>query len=192
MTTSATTTATPEQELATLLALVADMSKLALAMSHHAIHLQERIPIVVAAHVAALHAAQSVEFERGIAHTPDELEALHPPGIADFATWYAVIVGREPGIYLSSEEADSLVKGVPNQYRKKKSSRLEALAFYCLKYGQREVMKLTEVVDDEFAAAPPSSQPSQASQALSRAASLPPTSGPRNYSAMEISVIVEY
>ncbi|KAJ7024941.1 hypothetical protein C8F04DRAFT_1191986 [Mycena alexandri] len=159
MSTPATTTPTPEQELAALLAQLSDMSKLALAMSHHVIHLQEKIPVVLQALVAAATQAQSIEFERGVAITPDELEARFPPGMADLA---------------ACEEADEQVNGVPNQYRKKKSSRREALDFYRHKYAQREVMKLTEVVDEEPIEAQAPSQPP---------VSLSPPAGTRRYSS---------
>jgi hypothetical protein len=109
--------------------------------------------------------ARGPDFEVGVAITPDALERRFPSGVAELATWYVVAVGREPGIYISrliplhlpislllilfvSDEAEDLVKGVPNFCREKKKSRREALDFYRHKYEHHEVMKLTEVVED--------------------------------------------
>ncbi|KAJ7707187.1 hypothetical protein B0H16DRAFT_1746581 [Mycena metata] len=162
-----TTPTTPEQELAALVAQFSDLTKLAVAMTQHCVHLQERLPAVVAMHVDALK-ARAMEFEQGTTVTPDELESRFPPGVGDNATWYVVIVGREPGMYLSSTEADDQVKGVPNMSRLKKSSRREALDFYRHQYNHHEVMKLTEVYEEEPVAAPVASLPPRASASGSR------------------------
>ncbi|KAJ7916075.1 hypothetical protein B0H13DRAFT_2451280 [Mycena leptocephala] len=134
-----------------------------------------------AAHVAAL-SPRAPEFEVGVAITPEALERRFPPGVGDLATWYVVAVGREPGLFISSDEAEDQVKGVPNFCREKKKSRREALDFYRHKYEHREVMKLTEVVED----VPSDSQPRpSASQTVA-----PPPSQSCHYSAVKITVTV--
>ncbi|KAJ7858790.1 hypothetical protein B0H13DRAFT_2571223 [Mycena leptocephala] len=178
---NATTAATPEEELAALLVRVADLSRLSVSITQHCFQLQERIPAVVAAHVAALSPG-APEFEVGVAITPKALERRFPPGVGDLATWYVVAVGREPGLFISSDEAEDQVKGVPNFCREKKKSRREALDFYRHKYEHREVMKLTEVAED----VPSDSQPRpSASQTVA-----PPPSQSRRYSAVKITVTV--
>ncbi|KAJ7459013.1 hypothetical protein FB451DRAFT_1182599 [Mycena latifolia] len=150
----ATTTASPEQELAALVAQVTALSKLALEMTKHCIELHGKstplyaLPGVIASQVAAalaVPAASSVDFISGTALTPDELEALFPPGVGDHQTWHVVCIGREPGLYPSAEDAEEQVKGVPNQFRQKKSGRLEALSFYRYKYLRGEVIKYCDL-----------------------------------------------
>jgi hypothetical protein len=95
---------------------------------------------------------------------------MHPAGLGDEQHWYAVIVGREPGIYRSAyvhplhveqlspsssrAEADQQVLGVPGQYRQKKASRREALVFYATKYQEGLVAKWTEATVGAAAPAP--------------------------------------
>ncbi|KAJ7450108.1 hypothetical protein FB451DRAFT_1186883 [Mycena latifolia] len=144
----ATTTPSPEQELA---ALVAQLTGLT-----------DTLPGVIASQVAAALAAPTgssgTEFVQGTARTPDELEALFPPGVGDYQTWHVVCIGREPGLYPSAEDADDQVKGVPNQFRQKKSGRIEALGFYRYKYGRGEVVKYSDLTA-AFAAASISAAP---------------------------------
>ncbi|KAJ6566708.1 hypothetical protein B0H19DRAFT_1257900 [Mycena capillaripes] len=147
----ATTVPTPEQELAALAMQITDLSKLA-------------IPAVVAAHVAAIR--PTVMFEWGTAPTPDEMETAFPSGPNESGVWYVVCVGRQPGLYFNSLEADEQVKGVPNQFCQKKTSRREALDFYHYKFDRNEVKKLTEVPIDTTAA-PSSSKPLSSSSSAS-------------------------
>ncbi|KAJ6608379.1 hypothetical protein B0H10DRAFT_2439074 [Mycena sp. CBHHK59/15] len=88
--------------------------------------------------------APGVEWIQGIPLTPDQLEASNPPGICDDSAWQVVCIGREPGMYISFEEANSHLTGVPNQFRQKKSSRIEALAFYRARYLAGKVEKWNE------------------------------------------------
>ncbi|KAJ6570823.1 hypothetical protein DFH09DRAFT_1312866 [Mycena vulgaris] len=162
----ATSAPTPAQELAALVAQVADLSQLALDLTAKCIDINQQLPIVVASQVAAavaeltrtfffsflcytlayLLAIADVEFVEGVAITPDALEALFPPGVGDYQSWYVVCIGREPGLYPSSEEADDQVTGVPHQFRRKKNGRQEALNFYRAKYVSGQVVKMTEAV----------------------------------------------
>ncbi|KAJ7097251.1 hypothetical protein B0H15DRAFT_797931 [Mycena belliarum] len=86
---------------------------------------------------------------KGIALTPDQLEASFGPGVGDEQTWHVVCIGREPGLYASPTEANLQIEGVPNQFREKKKSRVEALAFYRHRYESARVEKWNAVpVDD--------------------------------------------
>ncbi|KAJ7441888.1 hypothetical protein FB451DRAFT_1360221 [Mycena latifolia] len=151
----ATTTATPEQELAALVAKVTVLSKLALEMTKHCIDLHDALPGVIASQVAAALAAvtgPSADFIQGSALTPNELDALFPPGVGENQTWHVVCIGRNPGLYPSAEDADEQVKGVPNQFRQKKAGRVEALSFYRYKYNRGEVLKFVDIVATAAAA----------------------------------------
>ncbi|KAJ6631939.1 hypothetical protein B0H10DRAFT_1937677 [Mycena sp. CBHHK59/15] len=132
------------------------LSKTSIALTSLCVQIQTEIPLIIASQVAAAvaeaaPAALAPSFVQGTPRTPTQLEAAHPPGSGDFQTWHVVIRGREPGLYASVEEADAQVLGVPNQFRQKKTSRVEALAFYRLKYTDQKVEKWT---DAPAAAAP--------------------------------------
>ncbi|KAJ6539874.1 hypothetical protein DFH09DRAFT_1323424 [Mycena vulgaris] len=146
---TSTTSPTPAQELAALVAKVAALFKLALEMMKLTMDIDDAIPNVVASQVAeAVAATQPLvpQFVEGVASTPAQMDAMFPPGFGDHQPWYVVIVGREPGLYGSSVRADAEVNGVPGQFRQKKSSRIEALAFYRNRYNDNAVIKLNEVV----------------------------------------------
>ncbi|KAJ7085638.1 hypothetical protein B0H15DRAFT_801799 [Mycena belliarum] len=85
---------------------------------------------------------------KGIALTPDQLEASFGPGVGDEQTWHVVCIGREPGLYASPTEANIQIEGVPNQFREKKKSRVEALAFYRHRYESARVEKWNSVSVD--------------------------------------------
>ncbi|KAJ7118297.1 hypothetical protein C8R44DRAFT_878905 [Mycena epipterygia] len=142
----ATTAPTPQQELAALVAKVAALSKLALDLTRQCIDINQDLPRVVDLQVAAAMAEppSEVEFVQGVAITPDALDTLFPPGVGDFQPWYVVCIGRELGLYPSSDEADEQVSGVPHQFRRKKSGRAEALSFYRAKHVAGQVAKMTE------------------------------------------------
>ncbi|KAJ6528818.1 hypothetical protein B0H19DRAFT_1083162 [Mycena capillaripes] len=145
---SLTTTApTPKQELAALIAQVAELSKTALDVTRHCIDLNERIPRVVRAQVDAAigQLTPAPAFVQGVAPTPAELEAAFPPGRSDSQAWYVVCVGRQPGMYATFEEADAQVLGVPGQKRRKMTGRGPALAYYRQMYAQNDVMLLREI-----------------------------------------------
>ncbi|KAJ7433318.1 hypothetical protein B0H11DRAFT_1939648 [Mycena galericulata] len=144
---NATTAPTPAQELAALVAQVASLSKLALDMTKHCIDISDAIPRVVESQVAEAVAAlvpSPPQYIRAAAMTPAQVEALHPPGFGDQSTWYVVLVGREPGLYGSSAEADVQVNSVPGQFHRKKDSLREAHAYYRQQYNAGMVEKLVE------------------------------------------------
>ncbi|KAJ6487346.1 hypothetical protein DFH09DRAFT_1105919 [Mycena vulgaris] len=167
-----TTSPTPAQELAALVTKVAALSKLALEMTKLTMDIDgmacptlsfpadfclEAIPTVIASQVAAAVAAvqpPAPQFVEGVAYTPTQMDGMFPPGFGDHQAWYVVIVGREPGLYGSSVAADAEVNGVPGQFRQKKSSRIEALAFYRNRYNDNAVIKLNEAVVAAPAPAP--------------------------------------
>ncbi|KAJ6530878.1 hypothetical protein DFH09DRAFT_1093491 [Mycena vulgaris] len=77
---------------------------------------------------------------RGVARTPTEARGCLSRGVGDELPWQVVCIGREPGLSASSltlcsDDANEQITGIPNQFRQKKSTRLEALAFYCLHYN---------------------------------------------------------
>ncbi|KAJ7138170.1 hypothetical protein C8R44DRAFT_868495 [Mycena epipterygia] len=136
----------PAEELAALVAKVDALSKLALDMTKLAININQAIPAVVTAQVAtavALLAPSPPAFTHSQGRTPGQMEMAFPLGFGDQQSWYVVIVGREPGLYGSSAEADAQVNGIPGQFRQKKSNRLEALAFYCHRFLDGTVDKVT-------------------------------------------------
>ncbi|KAJ7116914.1 hypothetical protein C8R44DRAFT_738784 [Mycena epipterygia] len=139
---TATTATTPvSTELAALVAKVDALSKLALDMTKLTIDINTAIPVAVTAQVA-LVTPPAPAFVHGHPRTPGQMEIAFPAGTGDQQSWYVVTVGREPGLYGSSAEADAQVTGIPGQFRQKKSNRLEALAFYRHRYLDGAVSKI--------------------------------------------------
>ncbi|KAJ7198695.1 hypothetical protein C8J57DRAFT_1262251 [Mycena rebaudengoi] len=134
------TAPSPSTEFEAFTAKVASISKLAVELTKMAIDVQ-KLPAIVAAQVEAAARAVLPDtlWVRGTPLTPDELEAKFPPGNGDHQTWYVVIRGRNPGLYPSSNDCDVQVRGVPNEFRQKKTGRVEALAFYHQHYLRDEV-----------------------------------------------------
>ncbi|KAJ7846747.1 hypothetical protein B0H14DRAFT_3454234 [Mycena olivaceomarginata] len=138
MTTFASSTATQPStptEMEALVALVARLSTASMDVVRLAAEVQAKIPAVVALEAAAARASATAAaaqaspvWVRGIPKTPAELELQYPEGSGE--TWYVVICGREPGMYHTAKEANDNCDGVPNQLKQKKTSRLEALAWY--------------------------------------------------------------
>ncbi|KAJ6548366.1 hypothetical protein B0H19DRAFT_1298949 [Mycena capillaripes] len=144
-----TNAATPEQELAALIAQVGALSKIALDMTRHCIEINDQLPRVVRAQVDAALAGltPAPAFVQGAAPTPAELEAAFPPGRGDNQTWYVVCIGCRPGLYATPEEADDQVLGIPGQSRRKMSGRGPALAYYRHMYSQNGVMRLKFILE---------------------------------------------
>ncbi|KAJ6490992.1 hypothetical protein C8R45DRAFT_928817 [Mycena sanguinolenta] len=121
------TTATPasrsDTDLEAIVALVSRLSVAASEATRLAIEVQTKLPLVL-----TKHAATSITWIRGVAKTPSAVEAACPAGSGE--VWYVVIRGREPGLYRTPEEANMQTDGVPHQFREKKKSRREAIAFY--------------------------------------------------------------
>ncbi|KAJ6629971.1 hypothetical protein B0H10DRAFT_1939223 [Mycena sp. CBHHK59/15] len=113
----ATNASTPAQELEALVALVARLSAASLEATHLAAQIQATLPTTIASQIAAAAPAPVARappaFVRTVAQTPVALETAFPEGSGEVCA-----------------EADDLTNGVPNQFRQKKTSRREALAFY--------------------------------------------------------------
>ncbi|KAJ7177505.1 hypothetical protein C8R43DRAFT_1118495 [Mycena crocata] len=184
---SATTASTSQGEMDALLAMVANLSHLSLDLTRLCIDVQNVVPgialsrkalemtgacldvkdqirhafavVVEAAAAASAPPAPLVEWVRRQALTPDQLETSHPAGYCDDSAYQVVTIGHEPGIFISSEDASVNISGVPKGYRKKKDSRVEALAFY---RAQFEAGKVEKWIDTPIvpAAANPAPAPS--------------------------------
>ncbi|KAJ7725127.1 hypothetical protein B0H14DRAFT_3519409 [Mycena olivaceomarginata] len=136
---TSTKTSTPT-ELEALVALVARLSTATMDVVRLTAEVQAKLPAVVAGEVvaaraatAAAQAAQAAQAEatatdpapdaadplwvRGTPKTPAQLELQYPEGSGE--TW---------------AEADSNCNKVPNQLKAKRTSRLEALAWYRREY----------------------------------------------------------
>ncbi|KAJ7124042.1 hypothetical protein C8R43DRAFT_945014 [Mycena crocata] len=161
--TAATTAPTPAEELAAVLAQVAVMTKLSVDITKMSIDLHQRIPVLVARSAAAAAAAAPPPapavaaplFIEGVARTPAQLEAAFPPGHGDKLPWYVVCIGREPGLYATSDESERQVNGIPRQFRIRKGSRVEALNFYRERYEEQAVSKINEAPPAPATAAAP-------------------------------------
>ncbi|KAJ7439020.1 hypothetical protein B0H11DRAFT_1934797 [Mycena galericulata] len=178
----------PQQELAALVKRVSELSQMALDMTRLCIDVQAVVPGISLSRQAFEMARVCLDLRTGIpeafaratgvasvepvptsagidwveepAPTPAQMESYFPPGLGDDMAWHVVCIGREPGLYSSTDEADRQITGVPNQFRQKKSSRLEALAFYRLRYDSGRVHKMVampvEASSAVLALAPPS------------------------------------
>ncbi|KAJ7834686.1 hypothetical protein B0H13DRAFT_2369773 [Mycena leptocephala] len=118
--------------------------------------LAAKLPVVLAAEISAVTAVAATdaaaaaereeeEYAAAAAADPIFLEAAFPEGSGE--TWDVAIPGREPGMYRTSAEADALCNGVPNQLKRKKTSRREAIAWYREHYlagPPNDVQKWTE------------------------------------------------
>ncbi|KAJ6503657.1 hypothetical protein C8R45DRAFT_1091436 [Mycena sanguinolenta] len=163
---SAPTAATSEKELAALVTTLSklsidvsqraltlndkNLSSLGLEMTRHCLEITECLPRVLHEHVEAALAQlrpPSPLFYQGIAPTPAHMEEMFPPGNSESQTWHVVCVGRQPGLYATSQEADAQVLGVPDQSRRKVSGRAAALAYYRSMYETDKVMRLTEIAE---------------------------------------------
>ncbi|KAJ6524635.1 hypothetical protein DFH09DRAFT_1329405 [Mycena vulgaris] len=72
-------------------------------------------------------------FVAGTPATPEELAAANNPEITVESYW-VVLRGRKPGLYLSVRAANDQTLGVPGQFQQRKNGRDEALAFYAANY----------------------------------------------------------
>ncbi|KAJ7686239.1 hypothetical protein B0H17DRAFT_1204448 [Mycena rosella] len=121
------------------------LSKQALEMTALCLDVKGLVPpafIAAAQHAAVIIVAASVAPPptirsgfQGVALTPAQLEAkFGPAGLGDDLPWQVVCIGREPGLYASVDDANDQLNRVPNQFRAKKQTRVEALAFYRHRY----------------------------------------------------------
>ncbi|KAJ6491878.1 hypothetical protein DFH09DRAFT_1338413 [Mycena vulgaris] len=71
-------------------------------------------------------------FVAGVPPTPAELAATTP--LSDIESYWVVLRGRQPGLYLTVKAANDQTLGVPGQFQQHKGGRSEALAFYAANY----------------------------------------------------------
>ncbi|KAJ6518030.1 hypothetical protein C8R47DRAFT_1205110 [Mycena vitilis] len=146
-----TTASTSGSEMEALVAKLASLSRLGLDMTRLCIDVSDSLPRLIKAEVdakvnaALAPAAPATTFYRSLGPTPDGMDAAFPPGRGDNQEWHVVCVGRNPGLYSTSRCADAEVLGVPNQARKKKDNRAEALLYYRTQHRLGEVTKVSEV-----------------------------------------------
>ncbi|KAJ7157916.1 hypothetical protein C8R43DRAFT_948756 [Mycena crocata] len=171
--TSATNASASQAEMDALLAMVGNLSQMSLNLTRVCIEVQNVVPgialsrqaleitsvcldikdqirhafavVAEAAAAAAAPPAPLVDWVRRQALTPDQLERSHPQGICDDSAYQVVTIGREPGIYISSDDASTNISGVPKGFRKKKDSRIEALAFYRAQFDAGKVEKWRDI-----------------------------------------------
>ncbi|KAJ7076279.1 hypothetical protein B0H15DRAFT_955802 [Mycena belliarum] len=168
-TTLASNASTPQEEMDALVAKVAALTLMSLDMARLCVDVQTSLCIDVKTQIAPAFTAAANRaiaslvnapvpapvpvpdhlWVKGIALTPDQLEASFGPGVGDEQTWHVVCIGREPGLYASPTEANLQIEGVPNQFREKKKSRVEALAFYRHWYESARVEKWNAVLVDD-------------------------------------------
>ncbi|KAJ7772389.1 hypothetical protein B0H16DRAFT_1451466 [Mycena metata] len=161
---TATNASSSAEELESLLSTLAALSKVGLEMTRHAIDVSDAIPRVIRSQVdaqvraqveaavndavdaalAAVNASTVPAFTRSAAPTPAEMDARYPPGNNDHVAHYVVCIGRRPGLYTSSQEAEDQVCGVPDMARKKKDNRQEALLYYRAQYALGKTATVTE------------------------------------------------
>ncbi|KAJ6448080.1 hypothetical protein C8R45DRAFT_1114217 [Mycena sanguinolenta] len=124
------------------------LTKLIVDMTRLCLDVQDKLPRVVRAEVEAAVAEvrpPTPIFYQGVAPTPAQMEGMFPAGRGDNQQWHVVCVGRQPGLYATSDEADVQVHGVPDQSRRRMTGRAAALAYYRQMYEQGKVMRLTEI-----------------------------------------------
>ncbi|KAJ7486285.1 hypothetical protein B0H11DRAFT_2225318 [Mycena galericulata] len=161
---AATNASNPQEELDALVQRIVELSQMSLdmtpvvpgiALSRQAfdmaracLDLRTIVPEVFA-RVAGVPADETapaaIDWVEEEAPTPDQMEQYFPPGLGDDLAWHVVCVGRETGLFQSAEEADKQIRGVPNQFRQKKDSRVEALAFYRLRYETGRVHQMVAI-----------------------------------------------
>ncbi|KAJ6470718.1 hypothetical protein DFH09DRAFT_1344367 [Mycena vulgaris] len=102
------------------------------------VHLQSIAEAAVAAQarITNILVANSIipvpSFVAGTPPTPAELAAANP--VSDIESYWVVLRGREPGLYLSVKAANDQTLGVPGQFQQRKGGRSEVLAFYAANY----------------------------------------------------------
>ncbi|KAJ7728066.1 hypothetical protein B0H16DRAFT_1470655 [Mycena metata] len=170
---TANKTNSAEKEMEVLISRLTALSKLGLEMTRHCIDVTEAIPRVIRAQVdaqvdAILEGATNASGEdlsllqffslksstvepagptwySTPAPTPAQMEARYPPGVNDDIPHYVVCIGRVPGLYTSSQDAEDQVCGVPDMSRRKKDTRAEALRWYREQHALGKTMRVSEV-----------------------------------------------
>ncbi|KAJ7629825.1 hypothetical protein B0H17DRAFT_1218082 [Mycena rosella] len=117
------------------------LSKQALEMTALCLDVKGLVPpafIAAAQHAAVIIAAASLEAKFG------------PGGLGDDLPWQVVALVVSPvSMPACDDDANDQLNGVPNQFRAKKQTRVEALAFYRHRYEAGKVQKWNEVPEDD-------------------------------------------
>ncbi|KAJ6488192.1 hypothetical protein C8R47DRAFT_1071933 [Mycena vitilis] len=108
LTTPSTTASRSDLDLDALVELVGRLAVAANEATRMAQEVQAKLPLAL-----ERHAASSTTWIRGVPKTPADLDRAFPDGSGE-----------------TCEEANALTDGVPHQFRRKKTSRREALDFY--------------------------------------------------------------
>ncbi|KAJ7898274.1 hypothetical protein B0H14DRAFT_3424633 [Mycena olivaceomarginata] len=159
-TTITTIAPTSQQEMEALVSKVTALSKLALDMTRLCIEVNDALPAVVQGKIVDALAAVSSPaqvFYHSAAPLPDEIDAMFPPGLFDNQPWHVVCVGRRPGLYASHLDTDDQVRNIPNQSRKRKDTREEALLYYRTQYRAGECERVSEAPPASFVPVPATS-----------------------------------
>ncbi|KAJ7731404.1 hypothetical protein B0H16DRAFT_1469181 [Mycena metata] len=135
------------EELEALVSLVRRLSVASAEATRLAVEVQARIPAfaiagatgaqaaptatATAAHTGTANAANQSDadppsFVRLAPRNPAQIEADFPDGSGE--VFYVVLIGREPGRV--PHPANDQCNGVPNQFKEKRKTRREALAYY--------------------------------------------------------------
>ncbi|KAJ7431727.1 hypothetical protein FB451DRAFT_1319063 [Mycena latifolia] len=141
-----TTAATPQMEMA---ALVAHLRSIAEAAAQAQAHLSN---VLLSSSFIPVPS-----FVAGVPPTPGELAAAFPPE-EEVESYWVVLRGREPGLYRTVKAAEAQTKGVPHQHMERRRGRDEALAFYGANYPDH-VKKWFELPAPVPVAAAPASAP---------------------------------
>ncbi|KAJ7022249.1 hypothetical protein C8F04DRAFT_1194658 [Mycena alexandri] len=134
---------TPEQELQSLISLLAAISQMSLELTTRCLDVQTRLPGVIERVLDAQTVPPILAWVPLVPRTPGEVEAAHPPPIAGSAerSYHVVTTGREPGLYDDVNDSNYQVLGVPNAKHRKVTGLAAALAYYRAKYDAQEVSK---------------------------------------------------
>ncbi|KAJ7801657.1 hypothetical protein B0H14DRAFT_3489314 [Mycena olivaceomarginata] len=100
------------------------------------------VRVQVDAAVALYHNAPT--FFENIAPTPDQMDAEYPPGRGGQSSVVHRLRWTPAGFYVTFEEAEDEVNGVPCGYRRRVAGRIAALAYYRQMYDQGKVRRLNE------------------------------------------------
>ncbi|KAJ6487389.1 hypothetical protein C8R47DRAFT_1216166 [Mycena vitilis] len=144
---AATTAPSAHEELRAVIAAVTELLDKAHELTTSAQALYDRLPGLI--DLINEEAAEDNIFVRASAKTLAQVTAEHLNEPDGSRPWWVVYVGREPGLYTTIEAANRQIKGCPGQEYRKKSSKVEALAFYALMHEDNAVEKWVELVQDK-------------------------------------------
>ncbi|KAJ7262379.1 hypothetical protein C8J57DRAFT_1719329 [Mycena rebaudengoi] len=145
---------TSADELEELTSKVSSLLNLSIEVIKLATEVQHRLPLImarqaremseqIAAQVAAAlppPGSSLYSYTKGVAITPDALEAAHANS-TEHIKYHVVTIGGDPGIYTSITESDHRVLGYPSCDRRRKDTRTKALTYYRVQYEAGNVLR---------------------------------------------------